>query len=488
MILKKNIIKLYFVLQKQVLLHYKQKLKMTKRQRRILTIIILFASIGLVFAQTIWIFGVFSNVQNDIGSKVNELLSNVVTKVWQTETLTQISTGFKPPQNMVDTAVYSSDFANNSITGEKIDQYFRESYKRLMTSEIPVEQRVTMEQLDTLIVRQLKEVNLNPNYRFNIAITNEIGRKIITSGKYNPETKMRIYRKRLFPNDPEGFSETYYMNFYFPEETLIVMTRIWPMIFAAFILIVVILSLFIYTMYVITRQKRISEIKGDFISNITHELKTPISSISLAAQMLGDENIPQIAKNIPKLSGMIKEQSRQLSYLVEKVLQTSVFERQSIVLKKADVSLHAIIKEADDLMTLQLRNKKATLILELKATDDIISTDKSYFVNVITNLLDNALKYSKDAPKIVVGTKNEYGKILCYVSDNGIGMSSENKGRIFDQFFRVNTGDVHDVKGFGLGLSYVKKIVDLSDGTISVESEENVGTKFYIWIPLVKNY
>jgi two-component system phosphate regulon sensor histidine kinase PhoR len=414
-------------------------------------------------------------------------MGNVITKVWQTETLTQITTGFKPPKDAIDTIVYSYDFANNRITSDKIDQYFRESYKRLITSEIPVEQRVTMEQLDTLIIRQLKEVNLNPSYKFNIAITDEVGRKIMTSGKYNPATKMKIYRKRLFPNDPEGFSETYYMNFYFPKETLIIMAHIWPMIFAAFILIVVIFSLFIYTMYVITRQKRTSEIKGDFISNITHELKTPISSISLAAQMLGDENIPQIAKNIPKLSGMIKEQSKQLSYLVEKVLQTSVFERQSIVLKKADVSLHAIIKEADDLMTLQLRNRKATLILELKATNDIISTDRSYFVNVITNLLDNALKYSKDAPKIIVGTRNEYDKILCYVSDNGIGMNTENKRHIFDQFFRVNTGDIHDVKGFGLGLSYVKKIIDLSDGTISVESEENVGTIFYIWVPLIKN-
>ncbi|MDR1129632.1 MAG: HAMP domain-containing histidine kinase [Prevotellaceae bacterium] len=414
-------------------------------------------------------------------------MSNVVTKVWQTETLTQITTGFKAPQSVMDTLVHSSDFENNNITAEKIDLYFQESYKRLMTSEIPVEQRVTMEQLDTLIVKQLEEVSLNPKYKFKVAVTDKAGRKIMASSKYDSGTKMKMYRKRLFPNDPEGFSEIYYMNFYFPEETLIVLFRILPMIFAAFILVVVILSLFIYTMYVITRQKRISEIKGDFISNITHELKTPISSISLAAQMLGDENIPQAAKNIPKLSSMIKEQSRQLSYLVEKVLQTSVFERQSIVLKKADVSLHAIIKEADDLMTLQLRNRKATLILELKATKDIISTDKSYFVNVITNLLDNALKYSTDAPKIVIGTRNEYDKIQCYVSDNGIGISSDNRERVFDQFFRVNTGDVHDVKGFGLGLSYVKKIIDLSDGTISVESEENVGTTFYIWLPLVNN-
>jgi two-component system phosphate regulon sensor histidine kinase PhoR len=460
---------------------------MTKRQRRILTAIILFTSIGLVFAQTIWIFGVFANIQNDIGSKVNELLNNVSTQVWQTETLTNISTSLAPPQNVVDTIINSSDFEKH-ITSENTYLYFAESYRRLMTSEIPVEQRVTMVQLDSLIVQQLEEVNLNPKYSFKIAITNQDGKRIMSSSRYNGNTRMKIYQKRLFPNDPEGFSEIYYMNFYFPEETVIVLLRIWPMIFGAFILVAMILALFIYTMYVIIRQKKISEIKSDFISNITHELKTPISSISLAAQMLGDENIPQAAKNIPKLSSMIKEQSKQLTYLVEKVLQTSVFERQSIILKKAEVSLHAIIKEADDLMTLQLRNKRATLLLELKATNDIILTDKAYFVNVITNLLDNALKYSKDAPKIIIGTKNEYGKIICTVSDNGIGINPENKERIFEQFFRVNTGDIHDVKGFGLGLSYVKKIIDLTGGTISVESEENIGTRFYIYLPLVKNF
>jgi two-component system phosphate regulon sensor histidine kinase PhoR len=459
---------------------------MTKRQRRILTIIILFASIGLVIAQTIWIFGVFTNIQNDIGSKVNDLLNNVVTKVWHAETLTQISDGVNSQQNVVDSIVYSSDIMDDNVMAERINRYFMESYKRLLTSEIPVEQRVTMVQIDSLVKRELKEVNLNPNYKFKVAITDRAGRKIMSSSRYDGNTKLNIYKKRLFPNDPEGFSEIYYMNIYFPEETLIVLIRIWPMIFAAFILIVVILALFIYTMYVIARQKRVSEIKGDFISNITHELKTPISSISLAAQMLGDENIPQAAKNIPKLSSMIKEQSKQLSYLVEKVLQTSVFERQTIELKIEDVSLHSIIKEADDLMTLQLRNRKATLITELRATNDIVSTEKSYFVNVITNLLDNALKYTEGVPKIIIGTRNEYGKILCYVSDNGIGISPENKERIFEQFFRVNTGDVHDVKGFGLGLNYVRKIVELSDGTISVESEENVGTTFYIWLPLVK--
>jgi two-component system phosphate regulon sensor histidine kinase PhoR len=463
---------------------------------------------GLVIAQIIWIFGVFTDMQNDMNSKVNEALGHVVTKVEQAEAITQLSINnafklnatdrenFLRDKNKIDSIAKSSYFIADSNLINVIEQredspminrFFVESYLRLLTSEIPVEQRVSMEQLDTLISRELKEVEINPNQTFRIAICDKSGKKIMTSDKYETNARATIHKKRLFPSDPEGFSEIYFVALYFPEETQIVFLRILPLIFSAFVLIVAIFTIFFYTMYIIARQKRVSEVKGDFISNITHELKTPISTISLAAQMLGDENIPQAAKNIPKLSNMIKEQSKQLSYLVEKVLQTSVFERQTIVLSKTEVSLHAIIKEADDIMTLQLRNRKATLITELRANADIISTDKSYFVNVITNLLDNALKYSNDVPKIVIGTRNEYDKILCYVSDNGIGISPENKSRIFDQFFRVYTGDVHDVKGFGLGLNYVKKIVELTGGTISVESEIGLGTTFYIWLPLVSN-
>jgi two-component system phosphate regulon sensor histidine kinase PhoR len=480
---------------------------MTKKQRRVLTIIILIASMGLIFAQTIWIFGVFTNMQNAMNDRVIEALGHVVTKVEQAETLTQLSmnnafnlnTGNKSDiledKKKVDSIVKSEHLISDSLIdiieqredSPMVNRFFVESYLRLLTSEIPVEQRVSMEQLDTLIYRELKEVGINIDFNFRIAVCDKSKNPIMTSDNYEPKTRHTIHKKRLFPSDPEGFSETYFVSLYFPEETQIVLARIWPLIFSAFVLIVAIFTIFFYTMYVIARQKRVSEIKGDFISNITHELKTPISTISLAAQMLGDENIPQAAKDITKLSNMIKIQSKQLSYLVEKVLQTSVFERQTIVLSKSNVSLHAVIKEADDIMTLQLRSRKATLITELRAKDDVILTDRSYFVNVITNLLDNALKYSSDVPKIVIGTRNEYDKILCYVSDNGIGISPENKSRIFDQFFRVYTGDVHDVKGFGLGLNYVKKIVDLTGGTISVESEIDIGTTFYIWLPLVNN-
>jgi two-component system phosphate regulon sensor histidine kinase PhoR len=479
----------------------------------------LIVSAGLICAQVVWIFGVYGNIRNEMEAKANESLANVVHKVWQEETLTQIyddidenlsgqkagndghrnliyisRSGAVIHNNQIDSVMQADSIIKNEEVkdilekdtekGLLVKKYFVESVlEKLVYADIPVEQRVTIEQLDTLLVKELERVNLTEKFR--VAICDRNGRNIIASAKYDAESSPTLYRKQLFPNDPEGFSETYFVAMYFPGEMHIIIHRILPLVVSSFVLTAFILSIFIYTVYVISQQKKISEIKNDFISNITHELKTPIATVSLAAQMLGDESIPQSMKNIPKLSKMIKEQGKQLSYLVEKVLQTSVFERQAIVFNKQNVSLHSMIKEADDIMTLQMRSRKATLMTKLKATNDVISTDKAYFVTVITNLLDNALKYSREVPRIEIGTRNEDGKVLCYVSDNGIGISEENTKKIFEQFFRVYTGNVHDVKGFGLGLSYVKKIVELSGGLISVESEINKGTTFYIWLPCI---
>lgn len=483
---------------------------MTNKQRKILILVILFTSIGLIFAQIIWIRGVFINKQNELDTKVNEALTNVAKEVWQAETFTPIYDSINIQDlkkdisygsnvqyvNIsrsgavldVDSIMKTSNFNDSSmfklIDKEKVKRYYVESVvERIITPEIPIEQRVTIQQLDTLVLKEFKTLGIN-NYNFQIAVCDTSGISIMSSDDYDMFFNSKIYKKQIFEDIPFEDKCKYYMYLYFPEETFMILSSIWPLILSAILLIAVILAIFIYTMYVIIKQKKISEIKNDFISNITHELKTPIATISLAAQLLGDENLPQEAKNIPKLSGMIKEQSKHLSFLVEKVLQTSVFERQTIVLNKNNVSLHEIIKEALEIMSLQLYNKNVKLITELRAHDDIISTEKSYFVNVITNLLDNALKYSKESPQIAIGTLNEDNKILCYVADNGIGIKEEDKNRIFEQFYRVHTGDVHDIKGFGLGLNYVKKIVELSDGTITLDSEVNVGTTFYMWFPL----
>jgi len=474
---------------------------MNKRQRRFLTIIIFLASLGLVFTQVVWIYGVFLNKQEFLEIKIKEVLISVTNSVQEQETFNLLFEGADSASReklLAYKNVYLSREANipnmpddsarlNFIdrSPDGIKRYLAQpSYEAVEVEYIPIEQRVSLAQIDTFLLKELKKINIESEYR--IAVCNNSGEKILVSNKYDDIPQwVKIHNRQLFPRDLKG-AETYYLSIYFPEEVWAILSEIWPMVISAIALVLVILTIFIYTMYVIVKQKRISEIKGDFISNITHELKTPISTISLAAQLLGDNNIPQYSKNIPKLSGMIKDQSKHLSYLVEKVLQTSVFERQTIVLKEAEVSLHAVIKEAEEIMSLQLRDKKATFIMELRAINDVFLTDKSYFINVITNLLDNALKYSGEAPKMKIGTSNENGKLLCYVADNGIGIKEEDKIRVFEQFYRVQTGDIHNVKGFGLGLNYVKKIVELSGGTITLESEPNVGTTFYMWFPLAK--
>ena len=446
----------------------------------------LLAAIGIVFIQVIWIMGVYRFKNNEIKVKAEEALANVITKVWQEETYN--SMGYTDVQ--IDSVMNSDRVIRENaerISGINQDNWTSKRYfvetviERMTTADIPIEQRVTIGQIDSLLRRELNRLDVQSKFQLSVCDANN--RIIISSDDYAYDAEHTTYKKVLFPQDP-WFAESYYIVMYLENEYSMIISYIWTLILSSIFLTITVFTIFIYATYIISAQKKISSIKNDFISNITHELKTPISTISLAAQMLGDENIPQTAKNIPKLSSMIKEQSRQLTFLVEKVLLTSVFERQTLTLNKQETSLHSLIKEADDIMTLQLRNRKATLITELRATSDIILTDKSYFVNVITNLLDNALKYSREVPKIVIGTKNEDGKIICYVADNGIGIKSDDLGKVFDQFFRVHTGDVHNVKGFGLGLNYVKKIVELSGGTVNIESEVNRGTTFYLALPL----
>ena len=505
---------------------------MNKRQRKILIVIIVITSLGLIAAQGIWVSGVYSSKKEGFNSVVNEALNIAVTKIWQeeykeytsqiideipgkparhksTDSVTvekQISAqGLKYISRTeriidnkgIDSIRNISGFMNDSDVVGFIDsakaqshetlarRYFIEQViERMVIMDVPIEQRVTMIQIDTLLRRELSELELFLGYE--LAVRDNAGNVLMNSPNYSPGAEKAIYEKRLFPNDPDAFSERYYLKVFFPARNIYLIKQISPFIVIAVILVAIIFAIFIYTLWVILRQKKISEIKGDFISNITHELKTPIATISLAAQLLEDPNVSNEVKNPAKLSNMIKEQSKHLSYLVEKVLQTSVFERRSIVLKLRENSLHSIINEAVDIMSLQFRNKKAALVMNLAADNDKVSVDKPYFLNVITNLLDNALKYGRTNPEVRIQTINEENGIIISVTDNGIGISSANQARLFEPFFRVSTGNVHDIKGFGLGLNYVKKIMDMSNGSIRLESKENVGTTFFLHLPITE--
>jgi signal transduction histidine kinase len=216
---------------------------------------------------------------------------------------------------------------------------------------------------------------------------------------------------------------------------------------------------------------------------MTHELKTPISTISLASQLLKDKGVPLELKNIDYISGIIEDESKRLSYQVEKVLKTALFEQGHIKLKLRELDVHKVIENVVHNFEIQVTNRNGSIVKSLEANRSIANIDEVHFTNIIFNLLDNAVKYSKDEPEIKIATQDNNSGIYIFVSDNGIGIKKQDQKKIFDQFYRVSTGNVHDVKGFGLGLNYVKKMVEEHGGEITLESELKKGTTFKIFIP-----
>ena len=246
---------------------------------------------------------------------------------------------------------------------------------------------------------------------------------------------------------------------------------------------------FLFTIVVIFRQKRYTEIKNDFINNMTHELKTPISSISLAAQMLNDDSVTKSPVMMKHLGGVINDESKRLRFLVEKVLQMSMFDRKKAIFKKKELDLNELVENVANTFTLRVEHTGGHINTYLKATEPTIYVDEMHFTNVIFNLLDNAVKYKHPdrSVELSIKTWNDNEKLYLSVKDNGIGLKKENLKKIFEKFYRVHTGNVHDVKGFGLGLAYVKKIVELHKGDIHAESEKGKGTTFIISLPIIKN-
>ena len=251
---------------------------------------------------------------------------------------------------------------------------------------------------------------------------------------------------------------------------------------------IVLLVTFIFTIVVIFRQKRYSEIKNDFINNMTHELKTPIASISLAAQMMNDNSVTKSPQMMSHLGGVINDESKRLRFLVEKVLQMSMFDRQDATFKKKELDLNEMVENIANSFSLRVEHTGGKIYTEIEAVDSAIYVDEVHFQNVINNLLDNAVKYRKpDKPiDIYLRTWNDDEHLYLSIKDTGIGIKKDNLKKVFDKFYRVHTGNVHDVKGFGLGLAYVKKIVDLHQGEIKVDSEYGKGTKFTIKLPVLK--
>jgi two-component system phosphate regulon sensor histidine kinase PhoR len=249
------------------------------------------------------------------------------------------------------------------------------------------------------------------------------------------------------------------------------------------IVLLLVITFFSYTLFVILKQKRLSEIQKDFINNITHEFKTPIATIAVSAEVLKDPNIITQPERLLNYAGIIEKENIRLKQQVERVLQMARLDKEAIGLKKETVNVHQLIQDSLRHHAMTLQDMKGEIHCDLKASDVTIEADKFHLMSVFNNLLDNAIKYCKIIPEIKIRTRDHHKGVLVEIIDNGIGISPENQKRIFQKFYRVPTGNVHDVKGFGLGLSYAKTIVEAHGGEISVASALGKGCAFSIYIP-----
>ncbi len=354
------------------------------------------------------------------------------------------------------------------------------------SSTRPIAERADSGKVATYLRMELANNGLDLPFEF--AVVNRQGAAVYHSAGYMPEQvgNDNMFVQTLFPNDTRNLM--YYLKVYFPTKRDYIMSSL-NYIIPAFIMTFVLLVVFVITIYLIFRQKKLPDMKNDFINNMTHEFKTPISTISLAAQMLNDSSVRKSSNMLEHISNVINDETKRLRFQVEKVLQMSMFERQKATLKLQDVDANTIVENIIHTFKIKVEKYGGHIEAVLKAEQSIIHVDEMHFTNVIFNLLDNAVKYRREdeSLKLSVTTRDvSGGRLEVTVADNGIGIRREDLKKIFEKFYRVPTGNLHDVKGFGLGLAYVNKMVRELGGQITVESELGQGTRFIITLPLAK--
>ena len=352
-------------------------------------------------------------------------------------------------------------------------------------SDKPIEDRVNFKNLDQYIKSGLIDNGIG-DFDYHFKVVDSEGREVYRCSDYSDEGSESSYAQPLFLNDPPARMSI--VKVHFPGKKDYIFDSVSFMI-PSMIFTFVLLITFVFTLYIVFRQKKLTEMKNDFINNMTHEFKTPISTISLAAQMLNDPAVGKSPAMSQHISGVINDETKRLRFQVEKVLQMSMFDRQKATLKPKELDANELIKGVVHTFALKVERYNGKIDTELEAADANIFADEMHITNVIFNLMDNAVKYKRPDVDLhlLVKTWNEPGKLMISIQDNGIGIKKENLKKIFEKFYRVHTGNLHDVKGFGLGLAYVKKIITDHKGTIRAESELNVGTKFIIALPLIKN-
>jgi two-component system phosphate regulon sensor histidine kinase PhoR len=345
-----------------------------------------------------------------------------------------------------------------------------------------IENRISKSLIDSLLKIGFRDSGLNTKFEFGVfnPIRNKLSHQ--KSGQYPNELMKSSFRFLMFPT--EYFSTQNYLMIFFPNERQYLISRIWFLLLISIFLFITIIFSFTYVITTVFKQKKISEIKNDFINNMTHEFKTPIATISLAYQALCDRDVRKNFDVYDTYLNIINEENTRLSGMAERILQSARLQKGEVVLQPEKIDLHEVITDAIQKVSLQVSKKGGKIEFDAKADNPIVFADKVHITNIIFNLLDNANKYTPWAPIVKITTQNIAEGILIRIKDNGLGISRSNQKKIFDRLYRVPTGNVHNVKGFGLGLSYVKTVVEKHHGKITVDSELKKGSTFSVYLPL----
>lgn len=359
---------------------------------------------------------------------------------------------------------------------------FQSMSNRLISEMYNWEQdrKINKDELNGILKKELLASGIETPYEFAVLRNDSIVDGVISKVRAK-EFKASPYQVNLFSDGLVRKGET--ISVVFPRRTNYVLGSIGLILGGSAIFSLIIISTFALSLYFIITQKKISEMKSDFINNMTHEFKTPIATISLAADTIANNKVIADESKVRHFIGMIKKENDRMNRQVETILQIATLDKREMDFNFKEIDFHDVIRHAIDTVEIQVTERKGVIMRHLDAENSILKGDNEHLRNLVHNLLDNANKYSENKPEITLSTSNNDKGIILVVSDKGIGMSKAVQSRIFERFYRQTSGNIHNVKGFGLGLNYVKAIIDAHEGTISVESEPGKGSTFTVFLP-----
>lgn len=362
-----------------------------------------------------------------------------------------------------------------------VDSLLAKVTRDFIAPKQPIEKRISSAQFDSLLSEQLQRSGIKLAYRYYVSREQGDSTSFIFGNPKVSESGTHFYQTRLFPNDL--FHQNEQLLLYFLDETSYLSKGISALYVLSGLLLLLVAGIFYAAFRYLLHHKRLSEVKSDFINNMSHEFKTPLATINLATDALANDKVKRQPELIDKYLGIIKSENRRMNQHVELVLQTARLERKELKLQLAEVDLKSLLEHAIELMQMQFEEKQGSIRLFM-AAPLLLRADETHLLHVVTNLLDNSLKYCTKIPQVTIKTEVHGNKVSMHFTDNGMGMSKESIDHIFDQFYRVPTGNIHNVKGFGLGLSYAKAIVESHGGKLEVQSELGMGSTFSIHLPL----